>query len=758
VVEEQVDHLVARGRYEEAMRHAEPALAGAFTCSTQPQGVLTALLPALVALGEVDRARNAHLTAYRRSRDQAGQGYVGVHLEFCAVTGNVQRGMDILRRHLDQVHNATSPIGTMNFAASAALLLSRLDPVELRRTQLAVPIMGGGTETVSAQDLRAALESSALQLAARFDERNGTSRQSDRIRAVLDAKDSIRVPLAVPTPASARAKPETITVDPVELANQAHQAYEENDFLTGYRLLRSVPADLDPLLPADLAARLAARRVVVFAPPLQPESVIDDLAAAVQRLRDVGELDQAARFLARFGMLQAEAGDLDAGIETAEEAFAQAERYSPVSGRILVRLILCELLDHQHEHERAGALLAEARQLAEEYAPERVSSVLLESADHYARQRDLDIADRLLAEAMADPRLRPGDRFHGLRARAAVAEVRGDVELALSASAELVAFVRDYPGPWVADVLLQRGTILDNFDRAGDHLAELVELVAVCRAESTSADTARACYLLSSGYLERGRLVEAAEALEESLRLLPETDEEGTLRIRFRLGSVCAELGEHADAKRHFEAMLDLVSEAALPSQATVWASLGEANNALGDLIEAERCHRVGAELWERAERPIEACRAWIKTAAVAADDRPAIAMEALGHAYALVPDNDPRLTAEVLELRGYTHAREERYIEALADNVYAAELAKSLDEPDWQIFLMVRAARVHIATDHAPIAEQLARDAAELLGEETPQSIVARILDVLTRALEAQDKQVHPDPLARALTTRLRS
>jgi tetratricopeptide (TPR) repeat protein len=758
VVEEQVEHLVARGRYEEALRHAEPALAGSFTCSTQPQGVLTALLPALTALGEVARARDAHLTAYRRSREQAGQGYVGLHLEFCAVTGNVPRGMELLRRHLDQVHHATSPIGTMNFAASAALLLSRLDSPQ--RVDLAVPTPGGGTRNVTAQDLRILLRTSALTLAAEFDRRNGTSRQSERIQSILDAPDTVHVPLAVPNPVAVH-DPGPVTADPVELAYQAHRAYEENDFLTGHRLLRSLPADLDPLLPANLAARIAARRIIVFDARTPSPSVLDDLGAAVRRLVEAGEDDQAARFKARLGVLTADAGDLDAGLEIASQAMASAEKHSSSTGRILVRLIMCELLDRRHDHANANALLGEALRLAEETDPDRVPSILLEMADHEARQRNLDAAEKLMAQVLAMPGLRPGDRFHGLRARAAVAEVRGDVELSLAVSAELAEFVRHYPGPWLPDVLLHRMTILDNLDRAGAHLAELVDAVAVCRSEGTPQDIARACYLLSSGYLAHDRLIEAAEALEEALRLLDPEDLERLMPVRYRLASVCGELGEYTEAKKHFTEMTSLISEAPPGSQAMVWMGLGAINYSLDETEEAERCHRRSAQLWEQTGLPVEACHAWVKAAAAIAETDETTALAHLENAMAQIPQDEgeltARLTAEVLELRGYTYAQHGRHADSLADNLRAADLVAAIDEPDWQIFLMVRAARAHLAMSAPATAERLARESVPLLSEDTPASIVARILDILTRALEAQGKMVHQDSTARALTARLR-
>ncbi|MFC5099497.1 hypothetical protein [Kibdelosporangium philippinense] len=115
------------------------------------------------------------------------------------------------------------------------------------------------------------------------------------------------------------------------------------------------------------------------------------------------------------------------------------------------------------------------------------------------------------------------------------------------------------------------------------------------------------------------------------------------------------------------------------------------------------------------------------------------------------------RLTAEMLELRGYTYTQLSRHSESLADNLRAASIVRDLGEPDWEIFLMVRAARNHMGLDAPAVAEQLARDSVALISEDTPPSIIARVLDVLTRALDAQSKPVSSDPTARTLTARLR-
>src|SRR5256885_6107539 len=61
----QVRWLARRGRYEEAVRVAEPVLDGRATCSEQPQGILTDLLEPYLRTGALTEARDAHRRADR---------------------------------------------------------------------------------------------------------------------------------------------------------------------------------------------------------------------------------------------------------------------------------------------------------------------------------------------------------------------------------------------------------------------------------------------------------------------------------------------------------------------------------------------------------------------------------------------------------------------------------------------------------------------------------------------------------------------
>jgi tetratricopeptide (TPR) repeat protein len=766
VVEEQVRYLIRRGRFAEAVRYADPVLRGEFTCSTQPQGVLTALLPALLAVGEPDRAREAHLYAYRRIRDRARSWHVHEHLTFCATTGNVARGMEILRQHLDRVHQPANPSDAMHFAAGAAILLSRLDSSELRYAELSLPRAEGlGPRIVTAEELRTELTATALNTAAEFDRRNGTTRQSEIIQELLDIKDTIRVPLALPAPVAdssgyASSVDDDIPADPTALARQVMQAYESGELFAGYRLMSSLPVDLNPLLPEGLAAYLDARRAI--------ESEEDDhdqaramLTDAVQRLRAAGEVDAAARFLARLASWYGQDGDLEHAVRLCREALAEAEESGTTGTRVLALLRLSELLDYQQDHERAGELLAEATRLAEADAADLVPAARLVRAEHLARRQDFDAADVAMAEVLARPDLTPAVLFHGLLAHTYVAAVRHDVDRAMDTSARLVALARSAPGPWLADALLRRAELIDSFGRNGEHLADLVDTVAACRAHRSGPHTARACYLLSHGYLEHGRVVEAAETLEEALHLLTGSDRtDELLSVRYRLAAVCGRLGEHAAAKKHFTATLDLLTDAAITSHAMVWDGLGLANANLDDPAEAARCYQRAAGYWEQAEETAPACRSWVAAATAMADNAPEDAMDWLGRALRLVPAEESpvrtRLVLEVLEIRGYLHAAQRRFAEARTDNEEAANLAAELGQPDWQAFFVVRGAQNRLAEGDPVAAEQQARVASKLLGPDSAPGNIGRVLETLGTALNAQGKPVHADELVRELTARL--
>jgi hypothetical protein len=222
-------HLAA-GDDERALRAWEPVLAGKESCQEEPaRSVSYALLP-LVRAGRADEARGLHLAGYRGCRRNPSMcGEVGRHLEFCALTGNEARGLELLAENRSLFEEVDSPRDLFDFLTGVEVLLQRVE--QLGHGELPAAGFAGRAWTVAG--LRAEVRERADDLAARFDTRNGTTAHADRRRARLD-----RAPL----------------LDALELT------------------LRS--RGLDDVAPAAPAAAPAASRTAAAVPESLPELIV----------------------------------------------------------------------------------------------------------------------------------------------------------------------------------------------------------------------------------------------------------------------------------------------------------------------------------------------------------------------------------------------------------------------------------------------------------------------------------------------------
>ncbi|NNN31714.1 hypothetical protein HLK59_15320 [Streptomyces sp. S3(2020)] len=175
-------HLRA-GDDERALRAWEPVLAGKESCKEEPaRSASYALLP-LLRTGDADRARELHLVGYRACRRNPSMSEeVGRHLEFCALTGNEARGLELLAENRNLFDEVDSPLDQFGFLTGVEVLLQRVEL--LGHGELPTVGYAGRTWTVSG--LRAEVRKRADDLAARFDTRNGTTAHADRRRARLD--------------------------------------------------------------------------------------------------------------------------------------------------------------------------------------------------------------------------------------------------------------------------------------------------------------------------------------------------------------------------------------------------------------------------------------------------------------------------------------------------------------------------------------------------------------------------------------------
>ncbi|MER5400648.1 hypothetical protein [Streptomyces sp. NPDC002599] len=236
ICERALYHL-ATGDDERALRVWEPVLAGKDSCQEEPaRSISHALLP-LLRTGAVERAVELHLAGYRACRRNPSMaGEVGRHLEFCALTGNEARGLELLAENRGLFDEVDSPREMLDFLTGVDVLLRRVE--HLGHGELPAAGYAGRAWTVAG--LRAEVGDRADDLAARFDTRNGTGTRGDRRKArverapLLDALELTLRPrslddLATTALPVAAAPTRTTTAVPESIAEMILQARALDD-------------------------------------------------------------------------------------------------------------------------------------------------------------------------------------------------------------------------------------------------------------------------------------------------------------------------------------------------------------------------------------------------------------------------------------------------------------------------------------------------------------------------------------------------
>jgi len=155
-----------------------PLFAGDLFCDAEPHGVLARSLVPLVRLGKGPQARANHVSGYGIVRQKpAMSGAVGLHVEFCALTGNAARGLELLAEHGDWLAGRAVTARRAEFLGGVEVLLRVLSESGFDDLPFASPT--AGTKAVGA--LREEVGEELGLIAARFDERNGTTAFSERL-------------------------------------------------------------------------------------------------------------------------------------------------------------------------------------------------------------------------------------------------------------------------------------------------------------------------------------------------------------------------------------------------------------------------------------------------------------------------------------------------------------------------------------------------------------------------------------------------
>ncbi|GAA1541916.1 hypothetical protein GCM10009678_25450 [Actinomadura kijaniata] len=690
-------HLASLGRHADAFEIAAPVLNAELSCREQPQGILTSMLPVYLATGRLEEARDAHRRAYRLLRPNlADLGQIAEHVEFCATTGNEARGLEILQRHLGWLDRAPHPYAAMNFAAAGALLLRRL--AETGHADLTVRRPASADRPaadVPAKDLQAALAARAEALAARFDARNGTSRQGDRVRAILDAGPVVEhLPLtpadqrrrtvlaAEPAP---RPEPEPVDLsgvtDPdalLEIAEERRFARDMAGATAAWRRFDEVAADPTPL---QRARRLDGRGTVAAA----EEDAGAALAAweeAERLLAGLGEEERRHRVRSRVGAMRCALGDLEGGLPDLRAAVEYFDAHSPEDGTVTG---VYGRLATAHLHMGNAALALPVLDRAAPDGPEEAGEIEDLRGRALLELGRVDEAVGALRRAL-DAYREAGEDAERAQTALLLSRVLGHLaqhaEDQEAAREEVLAALDEAVAAAPARSLprfgahAERGALLLNLGRAADAVADLVEAVAGFTAAGEPGYALDPRVDLAACYLVTERHLEAAETAEEALAEFARTPEEERDRDNERrcrvilahaqrgldepeaadlyaaLARECAEAGDHVSAAQFLDSAGELLTGLDKDAQAAEAFEACAHACAAGELpfgvVQAFRraamCHLWSREP-DRAAETMERARAAL--ADLPPEEEPAIVWEA-----ALVDYDQARITAERGDVR----------------------------------------------------------------------------------------------------------
>ncbi|MGC4781797.1 hypothetical protein ACLQ3A_09115 [Micromonospora zamorensis] len=651
----QVNYLADTGRDAEAVALSEPVLAGRLTCNEQPQAILTALLLPYLRTGRAESARDAHREAYRRLRGNLADLWdIGDHVEFCTLTGNEARAVELVERHLDWLDRAPSPAAAMHFAATAAAALRQAGQSG-EATLYRRAAEGRPAGEVSALVLADELTRTATGLAERFDARNGTTHQSEWIARRLAVRprgehlplsasvrrrpprptegepttptskasaatgDVLRSGMAVPT-----AVPVPADAGPDELLNLAEQSWGRHDPAT----FRAVLAAYDERFgSADLPPRTLAHRLALRAAERGDEDdipgAIEMSRAALEAYRTAGEELSAQVIAGRLGVLLTRSDDdADEGLALVQKAAEVLDRDGDARQRAAAhdRVALALL----HRERWADALAALDR-----VPPDAGGDPYLAARVALHRAHLLEQADRVEeARAAADESRRIG-RELGVgelvtAACLAYARTVDDPAEAVAACDEALPLA---PADAELPVRVARARALLAAGRAADAVDDLVEAVTLCVERGAEGD-AFLRWELANAYRMVGRLGEAAEVAEEAVLGLDRLGAQAEAdRCRHLLAGVYAGLGEIDPALTLLEQLADnLNGPDNLPYRAQVLEEAGDIlYDADRDVAGAER-FAAAATAYRLGGMPLDELRARRREAYAWfwADDRPA--------------------------------------------------------------------------------------------------------------------------------------
>ncbi|WP_052457059.1 tetratricopeptide repeat protein [Streptomyces sp. AcH 505] len=637
-----------KGEDAKAIEVWQPVLSGNDTCLEEPHRVLAHSLLPLMRLGRPADARSHHLRGYRMARgNESLLREIGEHIEFCALTGNESRGLEILSEHTAHLGPLTDLESQLEFNGGILVLLRRLTDLG-HGDRPAVPYRGTA-RTVS--ELYDQLYADATAIVDRFDARNGTAHMSSRLTERLARQPLVDfLPLGVRSPvlaAPARTAAEagrgpdtptgadTDTDDIAELAARARSLREQghpgadSQWERVAARLEAAGQTPDPLLAADLlehralrAARAGAQDArELFAESLAAHRAIgQDGRAALAELRLATAAAQSGAEAAEIRELLATAlGSAEALADT-DPSRARRVAAAEINGIRIEAFLRAGEADHDHDGvdgrlERELTAFVAARESAEGLG-HLVAEAELMLAEFALRSGDEERAESLFGSA-AERNIaagQPGEAAQPLARRAGLLFARGGVEEAEAAARAAVEQSTELTDPeeqaivrlTLADILVRRG---GRQAEAADHALDAAHWFD--QAGLGAAGGAQARLVLAKAYAAAERTAEAAEVLQSALPDLLGHGEYRGVHARETLGDLLGQLRDARGAAEQYLLAADTAKGWDDPAPQAHFAQLAaESLSRAGLPDEARSAYRRALQLWrESGDNPVAEVR-----------------------------------------------------------------------------------------------------------------------------------------------------
>ena len=625
------------GRDEQALEQWAPVLGGELTCAEEPHRVLSHSLLPLVRLGRIDEARANHLRGYRMARGVTNlRSTIARHIEFCALTGNEARGLEILSEHAAFLTpGAEDADSRLDFLSGTLILLRRLSALGLGDLELA-----GSTVAATAQSV----QDQIAELCGRFDTRNGNKIVSERTQERLTREPLVAsLPLgssnalpnreATQRPAAGAsttgAARTSAGADPVldELVATAQQLADLRH--PHVRQAWERVAALGGQLPAGVAARVERSKAAAMMErqPAQARAVLTDLAARFDELGEPAEARET-RGTAAFAALlagdreTAEAEAVVIGAE-AEAAYAAGEMTARqyLGARGLPAYIAFNAFARQLEESAAQPDAAGPVDSVDPASAARLISTELELAERLDEPGRAAVYHRMLAqlaffhqqpadaaahlEASRDGFLAAGQTWDAAEPEGVLAQLAmqaGDTAAAERLTRDALAHGADAISPHERARL---GSLLvEVLSRQRERQLDLVD-AALRAAEMweglSEPDTLHNRFIAAGAYASIDRYGEAAALFDELMpRVHVPYDGPGIAMRREQYGDCLTQLGEYRKAAEQYVAAAALVQDDPnnRVAHARVAWSAAQALQSAGLFGEALPAYRRVAELW----------------------------------------------------------------------------------------------------------------------------------------------------------------